>query len=136
MNYETLHAFSLKILRTPEIVEPILQYLIYFCIIAPEVTEMKGNNTSRFTLDMTPELRTRLKIAAARKGITMRRYALSAIEQQLAREDPGVLASGNFDLTTVDKAKALQASVFREKRLPDESVEIIRQAREERTSQQ
>lgn len=95
---------------------------------------MKGNNISRFTLDMTPELRTRLKVTAARKGTTMRQYALSVIEQQLAREDLGVLASGNFDLTTVDKAKALQASIFGEKRLPDESVELIRQAREERTS--
>jgi predicted HicB family RNase H-like nuclease len=45
-----------------------------------------NNNKSRFTLDMTPELRTRLKIAAARKGVTMRQYSLSAIEQQLERE--------------------------------------------------
>ncbi|MFC1989838.1 hypothetical protein ACFLVW_04690 [Chloroflexota bacterium] len=48
---------------------------------------MKGNNNkSRFTLDMTPELRTRLKIAVACKGVTMRRYSISAIEQQLDRE--------------------------------------------------
>lgn len=97
---------------------------------------MKGNNNkSRFTLDMTPELRTRLKIAAARKGITMRQYSLTAIEQQLDREETGVLASGTFTLETVEKARALQESFFGERRLVGESADLIRQAREERASQ-
>jgi predicted DNA-binding protein len=97
---------------------------------------VKGNNNkSRFTLDMTPELRTRLKIAAARKSITMRQYCLTAIEQQLDREDVGVLASGTFNREAVEKASALQKSVFGKSRLADESAELIRQAREERASQ-
>ncbi len=96
---------------------------------------MKGNNKSRFTLDMTPELRTRLKIAAARKGVTMRQYSLSAIEQQLEREEAGVLASGAFSQETVEKAKTLQKSVFGKRRLTDESTELIHQDREERVSQ-
>jgi predicted DNA-binding protein len=101
-----------------------------------EVIEVKGNNNkSRFTLDMTPELRTRLKIAAARKGVTMRHYSISAIEQQLEREEFGVLASGSFNHDAVEKAKELQKSVFGERKLADESVELIRQAREERISQ-
>jgi hypothetical protein len=100
------------------------------------VIEVKGNNNkSRFTLDMTPELRTRLKIAAARKGVTMRQYSLSALEQQLDREEVGVLASGTFNRETVEKAKALQESVFGKRKLADESTELIRQAREERVSQ-
>ena len=97
---------------------------------------MKIKGTSRFTLDMTPDLRTRLKIAAARKDITMREYCLSAIEQQLDREEPGVLAFGDFNLEAVEKAKGLQESVFGERRLGDESAELIRQARQERISQQ
>ena len=92
---------------------------------------MKGNNTSRFTLDMTSDLRTRLKITAARKGITMREYCLSAIEQQLARESLRALAPGNFDSEAVEKARALQESVFGEHRLANESVELIREARQE-----
>lgn len=94
-----------------------------------------NNNKSRFTLDMTPELRTRLKIAAARKGVTMRQYSLSAIEQQLEREEVGVLASGSFGCDAIDKAKALQRAVFGKGRLTDESAELIRQAREERLGQ-
>ncbi len=94
-----------------------------------------SNGKSRFTLDMTPELRTRLKIAAARKGVTMRKYSLSAIEQQLEREEVGVLASGTFNRETVGKARELQKSVFGKRKLADESVELIRQAREEWISQ-
>lgn len=97
---------------------------------------MKGNNSkSRFTLDMTPEFRTRLKIAAARRGITMRKYSLSAIEQQLERDEVGVLTSGAFDREAVEKARALQKSVFGKRKLGEESTELIRQAREERASQ-
>ena len=91
-----------------------------------------NNNKSRFTLDMTPELRTRLKIAAARSGVTMRQYSLSAIEQQLEKEGVGVVASGSFDNDAIDKAKALQQAVFGKRRLTDDSTELIRQAREER----
>ena len=94
-----------------------------------------NNNKSRFTLDMTPELRMRLKIAAARKGVTMRQYSLSAIEQQLEREGFEVLTSGSFDHDAVDKVKALQQEVFGKRRLADESTELIRQAREKRAGQ-
>ena len=62
--------------------EAVLQYLIDFSIVIAEATEMNDKNTGRFTLDMATELRTRLKIAAACKGITMRESCLSAIEQQ------------------------------------------------------
>ena len=48
-----------------------------------------GKNT-RFTLDMSSELHTRLKIIAAIKGVTMRDYCLSAIEIQLIRDRVGV----------------------------------------------
>lgn len=98
---------------------------------------MKGNNTkSRFTLDMTPDLRTRLKIAAARKSITMRQYCLSAVEQELDREDVAVFSSGSFGREAVEKARALQRSVFGRRRLADESAELIRQARDERANRQ
>jgi hypothetical protein len=91
-----------------------------------------SNNKSRFTLDMTPELRTRLKIAAARKRVTMRQYSLSAIEQQLEKEGVGVIASGSFDHGAIEKARALQQVVFGKRRLTDDSTELIRQAREDR----
>ncbi len=97
---------------------------------------MKNNdNKSRFTIDMTPELRTRLKIAAARRGVTMRRYSLSAIERQLEKEEVAVLSPAGFDSDAVDRARSLQQAVFGERRLPEDSTDLIREAREERAKQ-
>ncbi|MFU8797035.1 MAG: hypothetical protein ACNA7X_07110 [Dehalococcoidia bacterium] len=97
---------------------------------------MKNNvRKSRFTLDMTPELRTRLKIAAARRGVTMRRYSLSAIERQLEREEIAVPAPAAFDSDAVDRARSLQQAVFGDRRLADDSTDLIRGARDERSEQ-
>ncbi|MBI2918510.1 MAG: hypothetical protein HYY01_11025 [Chloroflexi bacterium] len=91
---------------------------------------MKGSdNKSRFTLDMAPELRMRLKIAAARRGITMRQYCLGAIQHQLDREEVGVFASGAFNREAIDNARSLRDSVFGDRRLADDSAELIRQVR-------
>lgn len=40
----------------------------------------------RISLDLQPELRRRLRIAAARRDLTVRRYVLEALEERL-RED-------------------------------------------------
>jgi hypothetical protein len=48
---------------------------------------------TRFTLDLEPELHGRLKVVAARKGTTMRRYCLEAIERQMAQEPQEYLSS-------------------------------------------
>lgn len=93
------------------------------------------NSTTRFTLDMTADLRTRLKVAAARKGITMRQYSLEALSRQLARDDIQVQISSGFNMEAINKAKALQDSIFGNRRLTNDSTDIIRQAREERANQ-
>ncbi len=41
---------------------------------------------ARLTIDLDPQLHGRLKVIAARKGTTMRRYCLQALERQLAEE--------------------------------------------------
>lgn len=100
-----------------------------------KVIKMKAKGTSRFTLDMTPDLRTRLKTAAARRNTTIREYCLSAIEQQLAQEELGVISSGNFSSKAIGEARMLQESIFGHERLPDDSAELIRQIRGERAGQ-
>lgn len=42
----------------------------------------------RISLDVQPELRRRLRLAAAKRDLTIQRYALQAIEERL-REDLG-----------------------------------------------
>lgn len=41
----------------------------------------------RLTLDMDPAFQRRLKATAALKGISMRRYCLTAIEGELAKDE-------------------------------------------------
>lgn len=89
----------------------------------------------RFTLDMSPDLQKRIKIAAASKGITMREYSLSAIVDRLNRDELQTVVPGHFSQESVKKARDLQKRIFGSRRLADESVELIRQSRKERTEQ-
>ncbi len=53
----------------------------------------------RINIDVQPEIRRRLRLAAAKHDLTIRRYVLQAIEERL-REDLGDDAEGIAGLTT------------------------------------
>lgn len=42
---------------------------------------------ARLTIDVSPDLHARLKITAAKRGITMRELCVDAIERQLAQDE-------------------------------------------------
>lgn len=63
----------------------------------------------RISIDVLPEVRRRLRIAAAKRDLTVRRYVLEAIEERL-REDLGGEGEGEFALTA--KADPLLANVW------------------------
>jgi predicted DNA-binding protein len=44
------------------------------------------NERARLTIHLEPALHERLKVVTARRGITMRRYCVEAIERRLAEE--------------------------------------------------
>jgi len=52
----------------------------------------------RISIDVQPEVRRRLRLAAAKRDITVRQYVLEAIEEQL-REDLGEDSEGVLTLT-------------------------------------
>ncbi len=52
----------------------------------------------RISVDVPPEVRRRLRLAAAKRDITVRQYVLEAIEEQL-REDLGEDSEGVLTLT-------------------------------------
>ena len=83
---------------------------------------------------MSPEMRKRLKIAAALKGITMRDYSLKAIEEKLQQEEIEVVSAGSFNKLAIKRAKEVREQVFGKYGLSDESVEIVRKARKQRSS--
>ncbi len=52
----------------------------------------------RISIDVPPEVRRRLRLAAAKRDLTVRQYVLEAIEEQL-REDLGEDSEGVLTLT-------------------------------------
>ena len=83
----------------------------------------------RFTLDLEPELKQRLKAAAARKGVSMRHYCQTAIEKELAGDEADEAGRPDF---AIERLLALKDEIFQGRKLPGDSAEFIREARESR----
>lgn len=62
----------------------------------------------RISIDVMPEVRRRLRLAAAKRDLTIRQYALEAIEERL-REDLGDESEG---LTLTAKADPVLAELW------------------------
>jgi uncharacterized protein (DUF1778 family) len=84
----------------------------------------------RFTLDLETEMQRRLKVVAALKGISMRQYCLAAIEKELAKEEVESRRTATFNDESFDRLVSLRAEIFRGRKLPGDSTELIREARE------
>ena len=85
----------------------------------------------RLTLDLDPALQRRLKTVAALKGVSMRQYCQDAIEKELAKDD-GASELGRPSFT-IERMLALKNEIFQGRKLPGDSVEFIREARESRS---
>ena len=83
----------------------------------------------RLTLDLDPPVQRRLKAVAALKGISMRRYCLTAIDRELARDAANGVFAGSFN---IEALVALQDEAFGDTVLPGDGAEAIREARESR----
>lgn len=89
----------------------------------------------RLTLDMDPAFQRRLKATAALRGVSMRQYCLGAIGKELDKDE---LHDGDAiqpqELDSVRFAR-IRKEVFQGRKLPGNSVDILRKAREIRNSQ-
>ncbi|MBI4234323.1 MAG: hypothetical protein HY686_07780 [Chloroflexi bacterium] len=90
----------------------------------------------RLTLDLDPPVQRRLKVIAALKGTSMRRYCLSAIERELAKDETVGAKTLPFGEEALDRLALLQAEVFHGQLLRDDSAELIREARATRAKAQ
>lgn len=84
----------------------------------------------RLTLDLDPPVQRRLKAVAALKGVSMRRYCLTAIDRELARDEANGALAGSFN---IERLVALQEEAFGDRILPGDGAEFIRDARESRS---
>ncbi|MCL4458423.1 MAG: hypothetical protein M1136_01330 [Chloroflexi bacterium] len=90
---------------------------------------MEANKRKRLTIDLDPLLQRRLKVIAALKGISMRRYCLTAIEKELAQDESEEAKSLPFGEEALNRLSSLQAAVFGGRQVPGDSAELIREAR-------
>ncbi len=85
----------------------------------------------RLTLDLDPGLQRRLKAVAALKGVSMRQYCQTAIEKELASDEADEAGRPDF---AIERMLALKDEIFQGRKLPGDSVEFIREARESRAA--
>jgi len=89
-------------------------------------------NKKRLTLDLEATLQRRLKAVAALKGVSMRQYCQSAIEKQLAQEEPNSVPNSRSRDEVFENLIAFRKKIFGDRIFPGNSVDIIREEREKR----
>ena len=94
-----------------------------------------AQDDNRLTLELAPELRRRLKAAAEREGVSMKRYCQAAIDRVLAQDEANGPAKRGFNNESIDRLVTLRQEIFGGKKLPGDSADYIREAREERSKQ-
>ena len=88
----------------------------------------------RLTLDLDPMVQRRLKAVAAMKGISMRQYCLTAIGRELSKDEVQGVVDLPFGHEALDRLDALRKEIFGDRILPGDSVDLIREARESRST--
>lgn len=89
------------------------------------------NENVRVVLDMDREAARRLAAAADFKGISVRKYCLTAIDKELSRDEGG----GSSDKPDHEMFAELRREMFKDGPLPGNSVDLLREAREIREEQ-
>ena len=89
----------------------------------------------RLTLDLDPAFQRRLKVIAALKGVSMRRYCQTAIDRELTKDEADGMGGLLSDKPDHEMFAELRQEVFGGKPLPGSSADLIRDAREIRDAE-
>ena len=92
---------------------------------------MEAEN-NQLILDLELEALRRLEVVAALKGVSIRRYCMSAIDRELKKDEADGALSDKPDHELFAE---LRQEIFKGKPLPGNSVDLIREAREIRDAQ-
>lgn len=94
------------------------------------------NTRVRLTVDISPEMRRRIKIAAARNNLTIRQYVERILEAVVPQEsEPDKVELPKHGYPTMEAIQQLFATadrIMRGRVFTDSSADIIRESREER----
>ncbi|MBI3961873.1 MAG: hypothetical protein HY335_03895 [Deinococcus sp.] len=87
-------------------------------------------------IDVTPELRRRIKIAAAKRDLSVRDYVVAILERAVpAGERLGVEQGRTVTAEMIERLEQIQSTLMQGRTFSDDSTELINQAREERTAE-
>ena len=89
----------------------------------------------RLTLDLDPAFQRRLKVIAALKGVSMRRYCQAAIDRELTKDEADGIDGLFSDKPDHELFAELRQEIFGGKPIPGSSADLIREAREFRDAE-
>lgn len=92
--------------------------------------EKSSNERARLYVDVPADLRRRVRVAAAREGVTLHAVVVRSLEHALRREQAAQDGGCDEAQGVVGRLRVLQDRVFASGALPDDSVEILRAERE------
>ena len=91
---------------------------------------------SRITFDVSPELRRRIKMAAAQIDLSVGEYLARILEQTVPNEPPATIQKGHpITKEAIERLKQFREELIRETNghVFEDSAELIRREREKRT---
>lgn len=97
--------------------------------------EMTEPKRPRISIDVTPELRRRIRLAAAARDMSATEYCREMLTRHLRQEADGEDARRERALEALERARRLRERTFGDRVLTPDSAELIREAREERLRQ-
>jgi hypothetical protein len=91
---------------------------------------------SRLTIDVSPELRRRVKIAATRKDLSVSEYVSHILETAVPTEKPEEKQKGRLVTDeTIERFNRTRERIMRGRVFTDDSTDIINEGRLERTAE-
>lgn len=90
---------------------------------------------TRITIDISPELRTRIKVAAAENAISISEYLGRILEESIPAQDTGRARGHPVTHEAIERLREIREAIMRDRNGKpfEDSTEMIRQMREERS---
>jgi hypothetical protein len=97
--------------------------------------EAQTMKRSRITIDVSPELRKRIKLAAAQNDLSISEYLGSILEQAVPDETSIKQPGRPVTKETIERLRQIREKILQDRqgKLFEDSTEMIRQMREERS---
>ena len=99
------------------------------------VSDQFKRERTRITIDVSPELRTRIKVAAAENGVSISEYLGHILEESVPIKNSGRTRGHPVTREAIERLRQIREAIMQDRNGKpfEDSTEIIRQMREERS---